>query len=489
LKIEQCPELKEFFEKAPVSDVSLVFAAENISQPTSMMGHVFLDVFGTDKNGVEKSHALSFFTEVNMFNIPKVVIETLLTGQKGYFSLSPLSESLDFYRLKEQRDVWFYKLKLSDEQKTLLRLHAFELKGKNLTYLFKDYNCATFIYYLLAVAYPDILQESPSRMTPQDVVKIINKYHKIEKTQAYPSSRSTLRMLSDVQSQYDKELVEKMVATQDLTVIDHENERTRFIDFTAALALIDYKSDNKKNVLQFKRAIEVNIPKNFNIDLTQFKNPIKNSGDSQIYMSIGEDEKPYLTLGGMPAAHTLFDDNRQYFSENELRLADLAIRVDSNNGFLLDKMTLYSTMSLLPHDFYTGGISGRFNIAYQMQSFPKSRERVTQVMGGLGKSISLTDDVLIYGLCNIGVYLGRDKNYSFLQPELGLSIYEIANMKSFFIYNMTMHEWKKNDFTQNISWIQTLFLNKSISLEFRYNKYILQEDRKKEVIMAMKYLF
>jgi hypothetical protein len=104
--ISLCDDLKEFVEKAPVENVSLVFAAEDISSSSSMMGHLMLKIEGVNIDGLNVQHAISYFTDANTVNVPKLLFDSLIVGKDGYYTLSPYVERLRRYNINEQRNVW-----------------------------------------------------------------------------------------------------------------------------------------------------------------------------------------------------------------------------------------------------------------------------------------------------------------------------------------------------------------------------------------------
>ncbi|MDQ7002143.1 MAG: DUF4105 domain-containing protein, partial [Ghiorsea sp.] len=57
-----CRQYKTFLRKAPVQDISLVFASANVSSPISMMGHSFLKLSGQTSQGRYTEHAVTFYT-------------------------------------------------------------------------------------------------------------------------------------------------------------------------------------------------------------------------------------------------------------------------------------------------------------------------------------------------------------------------------------------------------------------------------------------
>ena len=91
-----CLDFKEFLDKAPADKISLVYASENISQASSMMGHTLLKISGKNSHNFFVEHGVSFYTEVKGFNLPKIIYDSIIVGKKGYFALSPFYEKKDY---------------------------------------------------------------------------------------------------------------------------------------------------------------------------------------------------------------------------------------------------------------------------------------------------------------------------------------------------------------------------------------------------------
>ena len=195
LPVRKCVAFDEYLARAPAERISLILASENVTQPTSMMGHVFLKLDGRNAHGLEVSHAVSYFTRIDSLNIPKLVLESLFLGMPSFFALVPYSEQVDQYLTKEDRNVWEYSLALSDDQRSLIHRHVWELKEVNSEYLFAGYNCATVVYFILSIAAPEFLDVFRLWVSPLDVAKQAHRERLIAATTLVPSSRWRIRML------------------------------------------------------------------------------------------------------------------------------------------------------------------------------------------------------------------------------------------------------------------------------------------------------
>ena len=68
-------------------------------------------------------------------------------------------------------------------------------------------------------------------------------------------------------------------------------------------------------------------------EATDARNPAKSPPDMQASVGWAHRQgRDWVQLGFLPVSHTLADDNTAYFSENELRLFDARVRVDTRSG-------------------------------------------------------------------------------------------------------------------------------------------------------------
>jgi hypothetical protein len=66
------------------------------------------------------------------------------------------------------------------------------------------------------------------------------------------------------------------------------------------------------------------------LDLTQYKDPLKTPQDSALGVALSViDDETFLVMNMLPAAHHLYVDNRQFFSESELKITELSFPTNS----------------------------------------------------------------------------------------------------------------------------------------------------------------
>jgi len=450
-----CPGLKEYETKAPPKKLYLVFASENVKNPTSMMGHSFFKI----DSGKHK-YAITFFTVINTANPAKLLFENIYGGMRGIFALQPYKDILYNYLSKENRNVWEFELNLDEYHKKLIYYHFWELKDIKLRYYFVNFNCADVVFYNLALANSKIYKNKPLFLTPLDTVFLAKKYGLIKKRQLMPSDEYFIKMLETKVSENRINLIKNIV---------NNNLKIPKLNFYELYLLKTYgyiKYKNKKlSVKKYQKIANYvynHTNKNLNLDISKYKSPTKLPKERKIITSFKQiNYENYMKLAFLPSSHFLSDNNNEYVGESELKLFYLSLLVNKHH-LKIDEFDFYSIYSLIDYDSLLKPYSYRFETMIKNNYFGKNKENLVADAGiGITKKYS---DIYFYGLLNGGF---TQKNI-FIYPELGFTIKEILNMKSVFKYKYLItnnnKKYRKYDFSQN------LFINKNLKLFINFNK-------------------
>lgn len=435
-----CPEYDEYLTKVPIDTVSLVFGAEDISIPASMMGHVFLKLDGKKPNGDQLNHAISFYTNTSDVSFIDVFIKSFFTGMKGYYTLSPYHVYKNNYLYNEQRNVWEYSLQLNKSQINLLQSHLYELKNIRFKYLFHSYNCATFIHGLLNVVFPDEFARRSSWITPLDVIRASYEKKITSSITVYPSSKWKIAALIDSfklnsknidlikDQQYEKIILDKDTTEEEKIAI-WELAKS-YNHYLAEDDVINREEWNKHEKLIEDKKNEINSKAV--IDLTQYKVPHKTIKSAQVILTTeSRNNEKILRIGHLPLSHSLSEDNSQYISESSLKMGELHFAYNINQHKIkLDELNLYSIATYNPSNKILSPISWKFSIGYAPKwQIDNQITNAYYIQGGLGKTYRLNADIDIYGFANIEATQKNTFNLN-IGPELGLIIREIESMKS-----------------------------------------------------------
>jgi hypothetical protein len=420
-----CPDFKLYNEKAPADNISVIYASENVKNPSSMMGHVFLKFSGKNYQNKKVNHAITFYTVIDNINPISLLYQNTIPGMKGLFALQPYKKIEQNYTKKENRNIWEYQLSLTNYRRKLIYYHVWELKGINMKYYFTSYNCSTVIYDMLSLANPKIYDDKKIWITPLTSVKYLYKYNLIKKARLYPSNSWLTKMIEDT----------------NIDINNTQNLKNKIFDISK------YKSPNKiPNERQFK------------------------SG----YINLNEEK--YLKLSFLPASHLLDDYNREYFGESELKIAYLSILLDNDMNIKLDEFTLYGMKSYMPYSTLTHDLSYQFELTVKKEySKDKQYTNTLKIDAGIGIDFLFFNDINIFAIFNGGVgYNIHDKTHLLFNPQTGIIIYEIFNMKSLFYYQPYFVNdeqiYYKYVFKHNI------FIHKNYTFNFNIEKINKDKD-------------
>lgn len=455
-----CPEFKTYKDKAPVDDIGLIYVSENVKNPSSMMGHTFFKLSGKNNMGKKVTHAVTFYTVLDTYNLISLVYQNLYSGMPGKFVLQPYSEAINNYIYNENRNVWEYNLMLNDYKKKLLYYHLWELKDIDMKYYFTSYNCSTIVYYCLSLVNPKIYDDKNLWVTPLDTVKYLYKYNLVKTSKLIASNQWLIRMLEENIAKNNIENVKYIVSNHNYSTI--KNLDFYSLELLKAYSKMQYTENNinKKQLHKIKNKINLNPSNNSEIfDISKYKLPSNIPPQRQVELGFTHVNKiDYTKISFLPTSHLLNDYNREYFGESELKLFYLSIFAKKDD-IDLNEFTLFGMKSYLPYTLLTHDLSYQFELAIKKE-YDKEMEykNTAKIDGGVGFDFLIAKDINVFSIFNMGVgYNQSDKTHLFINPEFGLMIYEILNMKSLIKYQLLLING--NDIYDKYTLNHNIFLN------------------------------
>ena len=439
---QECADLDEFTRRVPATRISLVFVAENIEQPASIMGHLILKLAGEDTDGQSREHAISFFTDPIGLNFPLMLYQGLVAGMPGYYSLSPYREHVQAYVSGEQRALWEYELDLDGQQRERLFLHLLELKYGTYRYLFTSYNCATLVLELLAVARPEVLTRHHRWVTPKEVVRIAQRHGLIMDAAAVFPAATAAAVYAPLLTPDTLANVRATVsAGDDFSVGSAVPAAQQVIANNLALAhnelLVRHRLRSPEEARRWRDAFMAQDPAlEIGFDASSRYNPALSGDDLRI--TLGWQAKrgapDRLRLRWMPVSHYLEDDTRNFLDESELKLFEGVASVSADGKVRVEELTLFSALSLRPWDTVTTPLSSHFEIAWREVADRDLRaSRSLDVTIGRGLTARAHHDVDAYAMLLVAGQFGRRGQLA-AQPEVGLVMRLAFDMKASLIW-------------------------------------------------------
>lgn len=366
-----------------------------------------------------------------------------------------------------------------------------------MTYYFTGFNCATMIDDILSITNENYINKDALWVTPKDVIKNAERNKLISNIKMIPSIEWELKMLNEEIDNYKK--INDILEIFEYKNFDKFNENNFFSSDTKSSKLerqfvLTYarylfnKNDITKN--EYLKLIKILKEEEYIINLENYKNPIETYDDSQISLSyVDVNKKAYMGITFLPASNSIFDDNREYFSENSLKIGEVDLLLNKNKVHI-NSINIYDMKLLIPWNNVTNDISKQFNVSYQKHYDEElNRLNVLNLSGGAGLTTKIHNDIWIYGLTNVGVGLNLEKIYPYIYSDIGFIMYELFNMKTVLSHKLIYNQDNSNDYYQNLSLNQSLFVKKQIRFDISYDNLFNKENKKDAYSIKFNYFF
>ncbi len=191
-----CERFHRWYEDFEVQSISLIFPSAFLNNPASMFGHT---LFRVDQRGQTEQTRILAYTINYAADVPPNAglaypIRGIFGSYKGYFSTIPYYLKVQQYRDIENRDIWEYRLNLTETQLRRFLMHAWELGNAYFDYFFFKENCSYHLLALLDYADPDLhlTEEFMGWTVPADTVRLIVSKPGLVSDITYRPSRSTV---------------------------------------------------------------------------------------------------------------------------------------------------------------------------------------------------------------------------------------------------------------------------------------------------------
>lgn len=218
-----CERFDRWYEDFEVEAISLIFPSAFLNNPASMFGHT---LFRVDQKGQTEqtrilAYSINFAADVPPGAGLAYPIRGIFGSYKGYFSTIPYYLNVQKYRDIENRDIWEYRLNLTETQLRRFLMHAWELGNAYFDYFFFKENCSYHILALLDYADPSLhlTDEFVFWTVPADTVRLIVSKPDLVSHITYRPSRSTvIKRKREFLSAEERDLAHRV--TQDLAQLD-----------------------------------------------------------------------------------------------------------------------------------------------------------------------------------------------------------------------------------------------------------------------------
>ncbi|MDU9041242.1 DUF4105 domain-containing protein [Pseudomonas corrugata] len=436
LPVVDCSEFKQWFKDVSPHSAVMIFPAAYLNSPSSMFGHTLLRI---DQADVQRdrtallSYAINFGAYIEGSDNSIIYAwKGLMGGYPGLFALVPYQEKLSEYRSLENRDLWEYRLNLSQVETERMVEHVWELKQIRFDYFFFDENCSYRLLELLQVARPSLrlTEQFPLTAIPTDTVKAVKEAGLVESIDYRPSRERELLSRAEPLTDDEQQWVLKVSADQkqlqapEFKALPRERQAL-IVD--AAYRLERYRANGQERDPQrAQRSFELLRAINQNpapeLDIPQPGLP-ENGHESRTWqVGLGtRGDRAFGEYGLRMAYHDLNDNAESFPLGAQIEILQLKLRQYEGDDWQVQRLDLATIRSLTPRNELLQPLS--WQVTGGLERVPGKHDDetlVSHVNGGAGGTWALGEDVLGFALGTIRVEHNNDFA-QFIAPATGFN--------------------------------------------------------------------
>lgn len=425
---KRCTEYSEWSKNGEIESISLLYVTGYLKNPASFFGHTLLKFNGS--NGKANAGLLDSSLNYGAHTNNDAALPYIVRGLTGGYSASLAEEK--FFRLSaeyqelQKRDIYEYRLSLSEYEKWLMIAYSFEMAQKEFIYYFLADNCAFRLNMILGLALERDPMPGLPWAAPVDLLMGITKSNRVDTITYHPSQTSRTVSALDNLIPSDRDKV--------ATVINSDSSSYRSADYNlptklAILETLNYlkielfkdgSSAEVSNIDEKRRQVLLSLDRNPAVkrDISAPSNfPHETNKPTLLRYGVKQinSHDPIISLQLRAANFEILDIDRTRKTNSEFIFLSPKIAIQ-NGRVRLDEMTLFKALSLndskiiIPGDsnFAWGVEVGKFNLSDNC--YPCG---VLKGTGTLGRSLYLTDNASIYGLANVSLHQSKNSSGNF----------------------------------------------------------------------------
>jgi len=467
-----CPELLAWQKIINPKGVTLVFPTAFMNSPSSMFGHTLLRIDAKDQTRHKEllAFAVNFAAEPDgSDNAAMYALKGLIGSYPGKFSLMPYYKKVREYNDLESRDIWEYKLNLSEPQVELILLHLWELQLATFDYFFIDENCSYQLLALLQLAQNDLDLTSSFDMQaiPSDTVAVLRNNNLLQTPNYRPafgtklyhySTQMTDEQLNDARALMQGEPLNtrNYSQLQLVAILEMAYEWLNFEFYDKALDREEIAPRLTK-LLLMRSKYKVASP--FTKPERPKASPEQGHGSSKITLARTHYNRhsDLTSFAYRLAYHDLLDTSAGFIPGAQISFFDIEGAINDEGNTRLEHFYLLDAMSLAPDNRVFDSWSWNLKMGFDRQPNNNIQQGRWFTKGGYGKSIGNPNTLHGYLLAQIELNNGdiTNKLTAGVGSEAG-AVWQINNSH-------------KLALTTNVTWLIDGEVDKHTDLALKWN--------------------
>jgi Domain of unknown function (DUF4105) len=400
---QACKRFHDWYTSLNPHEVTLIFPAAYLNNPSSMYGHTLLRIDGKDQDEQTRllAYAINYAANTDEPQGFLYAYKGLTGGYPGMFSSMPYYLKVREYNDFENRDIWEYRLNLKPEEIERMLMHVWELGPIYFNYFFIDENCSYHLLSLLEVARPGLQLTDRFRWAaiPSDTVRAVAEQAGLLKEAVYrPSTaasiRSRMEKLSATEQATAKKLAQGSVQAHDAEIIQlAPTQRAAVLELGMEYQayLRAGKVETPQSAAQTRSLLiarsKLDVPNHDPIIPVPSVRPDRGHKTSRMDVGFGvSDGAHFQELVWRPSYHELIDPEAGYNRGAQIQFLRFALRrYDDERKTRLEKIIPIDILSLAPRDDFFQRLSWKINLSGIRTRVANGEERpLARLNGGAG---------------------------------------------------------------------------------------------------------
>lgn len=429
-----CAAFEQWKQQWQATEITLLFPGMYLNNPASMFGHTFIR-FDTAGKSQLLSPTLSYAAAHDESDSLLVFsLKGIFGAYLGRFAMQPYYETLREYSDIEQRDIWEYRLNLTQAETEQLVRHLWEVSGVSFDYYFFRENCAFRLLALLDVAREDInisLNSHPFYAIPVDTVRDVERAGLIAERKYRPAKHSKISQMAEQLSQPAKQTAFKLVDGEISVDAIAENRdviaQAKIFEFSNELLNQAQPQTSQQQNLSMRvlsarsRLPEIAESHQF---IYSAQPPESSHPSARWQLTIGKDEgEQFYELGLRPSFHDDLDSPQGFAQGVSISALDTRFRwYEDQQKLEFDSLNIFSMRSLVSVEPWATPLSRKISLQINKRVLDGKKHAVGEMQLGSGLARQI-NSMMLYSLLNTELDYATqlEKNYSlYLGAEAGI---------------------------------------------------------------------
>lgn len=380
-----CEEYKTYQKKIDINSLSIIFSSYYINRPASAFGHTFLKIDSSARKDNDLfSYGVDYSAQVTSSNPFIYGVYGIFGGFFGRFTSMPYFLKLREYNDLESRDLYEFKLNLSEEEIKFAEAHLWDMNNALFHYYYLTENCSYHVLRFIDAISPhhDLMPTFYSATIPVDTLYALLENKKIIKEVTLrPSLQKRLNDLIENSNSHQNKLIRTALKDENLSSLSSsslsEKEKAESLDILAQF--IDYKYSNEillkskdeeaVKVQDFKREILISRSQ-IDVDALTFQNKYKiekidlghKARRATLSSLSRQDGVKGINFQNRVALHEITDRAGDIFSNFSLEMGKVDIDFYDKENIQVNKLELASVLALRPWTILEKTFSWNFSV-------------------------------------------------------------------------------------------------------------------------------